>query len=124
MASMARRPGRPSKPTKIDEATMDAARRALVDMARELRLPRGRYPDPANPQRMTSQPRPLDIALLAQRASQAFDLLVNEYVDRARELDGVTWEQVGEAFETSMQNAHARFRRSSQRRSEVHRRLR
>jgi hypothetical protein len=110
---MVRRPGRPPNPTKIDEATMVAVRRALLDLGRELGLPRGRYPDPSNPKRTTLQPDPLELAALAIEARDALELIAAEHVERARALDGLTWEQVGERFGTSMQSAHSRFRRSS-----------
>ena len=110
---MARRPGRPPNPAKIDKATMVAVRGALLDLGRELGLPRGRYPDPSNPKRTTLQPDPLELAALAIEARDALELIAAEHIARARELDGLTWEQVGERFGTSMQSAHSRFRRSS-----------
>lgn len=107
---MARRPGRPPNPTTIDDATMRVVRDALADMARELGLPRGRYPDPDDPTRMKTLPDPLELAVLALRARDALELLAAEHVNRARDLNGVTWEQVGERFDISMQSAHSRFR--------------
>ena len=92
---------------------MVAVRRALLDLGRELGLPRGRYPDPSNSKRRTLQPDPLELAALAIEARDALELIAAEHVERARELDGLTWEQVGERFGTSMQSAHSRFRRSS-----------
>ncbi|MGD9693902.1 MAG: hypothetical protein AB7O92_08330 [Acidimicrobiia bacterium] len=109
---MARRPGRPPNPTTIDDATMRVVRSALVDIARELGVPRGRFPDPDDPGRLKTQPEPLELAVLALRARDALELLAAENVNRARELNGVTWEQVGERFDISMQSAHSRFRRS------------
>ena len=50
------------------------------------------------------------LAVLALRARDALELLAAEHVNRARELNGVTWEQVGERFDISMQSAHSRFR--------------
>ncbi len=110
---MALRPGRPPNPTKIDRATMVAVRRALFGLGRELALPLGRYPDLRNPKRMVTQPEPLELAALAIKVRDALELIAAEHVERARELDGFTWEQVGERFGTSMQSAHSRFRRSS-----------
>jgi hypothetical protein len=107
---MARRPGRPPNPTSIDDATMRVVRASLVDMARKLELPKGRYPDPDDPQATTTQPEPLELAVLALHARDALELIAAEHVNRARELDGVTWDQVGERFGTSMQSAHSRFR--------------
>ena len=110
---MARQPGRPPNPTKIDEATMVAVRRALLVLGREFALPSGRYSDPSNPKRTTLQPDPLELAALAIEARDALELIAAEHVERARALDGLTWAQVGERFGTSMQSAHSRFRRSS-----------
>jgi hypothetical protein len=109
---VARGPGRPSKPTQFDVATVKAARRALLDIARGLRLPQARYPASTRrePKATVSLPRHLDVALLALELSQAMESLAGEYVALARELDGVTWEDVGEAFGVSMQSAHHRFR--------------
>lgn len=92
---------------------MVAVRHALLDLAREFALPRGHYPDPSNPMRNTVQPEPLELAALALEARDALELIAAEHVERAREFDGFTWEQIGLRFDTSMQAAHSRFRRSS-----------
>ncbi|MEZ5265245.1 MAG: hypothetical protein R2755_26495 [Acidimicrobiales bacterium] len=92
---------------------MSAARKALAAAARELEVPRGRYPDPTDPGRVTTQPKPLDLAVTALALRGALELLATDLVEQARTVDGVTWEQVGEQFGTSMQSAHARFRRRS-----------
>jgi hypothetical protein len=112
---MTRGPGRPSKKTEFDDATLKAARRALLEVARELRLPRKRYPVSTRrePNRTVELPRHLDIAVLALELSQALESLAGEHVTLARELDKVTWEDVGSAFEISMQSAHHRFRELS-----------
>ena len=110
---MALRPGRPPNPTEIDDATMVAVRHALLVLARDLNVPRGRYPDLSNPRRRTLQPEPLELAALAIDARDALELIAAEHVGRARELDGLTWEEVGERFGTSMQSAHSRFRQRS-----------
>jgi|SRR5205809_5646522 len=109
---MARGPGRPTRPTDFDEATLRAARRALLEAARELRLPKTRYPVPTRrePRRTIAQPRHLDLAVLAIELSQAMEWIAGEHVALARALDGSTWEDVGEAFGISMQSAHHRFR--------------
>ena len=109
---MARGPGRPSKPTDFDEATLTAARHALLEVARELRLPQTRYPAPTRrePNRTIAQPKHLDLAVLAIELSQALEWIAGEHVALARELDGVTWEDAGDAFGISMQSAHHRFR--------------
>ena len=108
-----RRVGRPPKPTKVDPATMLAARSALQMIARELGVARGRYPDRSDPRRLTSQPEPLACAVVAVEVAEALELIAAEEVQRAREFDGVTWEDVGAAFGTSMQSAHSRFRARS-----------
>ena len=112
---MARMAGRPSKPTQFDEATLQAARGALLDAARELRLPRVRYPAGTrrDPHRTVLQPRHLDVGVLALELSQALEWIAGEHVALARELDGSTWEDVGGAFGVSMQSAHHRFRDQS-----------
>lgn len=91
---------------------MTAVRKALLDVARELKLPTGRYPATAasRAKRTPVQPCPLDLAVLAIEMSEALELVAAEHVNRARELDGVTWADVGEAFDTTMQSAHSRFR--------------
>lgn len=112
---MARGPGHPSKPTEFDPSTLKAARRALLEVAHEVRLPETRYSSPTRrePRRTTAQPRHLDLAVLAIELGQAMERIAGEHVAQARELDGATWEDVGAAFGTSMQSAHARFRGSS-----------
>ena len=86
-----------------------------LEVARELRLPRERYPASTRrePNRTVELPRHLDVAVLALELSQALESLAGEHVTLARELDKVTWEDVGSAFEISMQSAHHRFREVS-----------
>jgi hypothetical protein len=112
---MPRSAGRPPRQTEFDEKTLQSARRALIDVANDLRLPRAKYPTPTkrDPQGTIVAPRHLDVAVLAIELAQAFELIAGEHVAKARELDRVTWEDVGEAFGTTMQAAHARFRASS-----------
>lgn len=50
------------------------------------------------------------LAVTAARLAAAADRVAHAHVTLAREIDGVTWEQVGEAFGTSRQSAHERFR--------------
>jgi hypothetical protein len=110
---MARRPGHPVKVTKMDHRTMRVANRVLSEAAQEFRLPAGLYPPASGSRRLTAQPQPLALAVLAIQLGRALELLAAEHVERARKLDGVTWEQVGEAFGVSMQSAHARYRQRS-----------
>jgi hypothetical protein len=109
---MARGPGRPAKRTDFDEATLTAARRVLLEVARQLRLPQTTYAGPTRraPRRTAAQPKHLDLAVLAIELSQAMEWIAGEHVALARELDGATWEDVGEVFGISMQSAHHRFR--------------
>ena len=102
--------GRPPNRRDFDEDTMRVARRALEDGAKALGLPRGRYPDSNDPGRLRTRTRPLDTAVLAITLSQALEVVASEQVQLARKIDGSTWEEVGEAFDISMQSAHARFR--------------
>jgi len=106
---MARAAGRPPNPTTIDGATMAAVRGVLLDLARELKLPRRHYPVSKRSKRLVLQPPPLDLAVLAVKAAQALELVAAEHVQRARDLDGATWAQVGEAFGVTTQSAHSRF---------------
>jgi hypothetical protein len=92
---------------------MRVAQRVLSEAAAEVRLPLGSYSDGGRSSRWTAQPRPLALAVLAVQLGQALELIAMEQVERARDLDGATWEQVGEAFAVSMQSAHSRFRRRS-----------
>ena len=59
------------------------------------------------------QPRHLDLAVLAVELSQAIVWVAGEHVAQACERDGVTWEDVGEAFRITSQSAHHRFRDQS-----------
>ena len=112
---MAGEAGRPPKQTKFDKSTLTAARTALLDAARELQLPLVRYPTPTRrePGRTVLQPRHLDLAVLAIELSQAIAWVAGEHVAGAREHDGATWEDVGEAFRMTSQSAHHRFRDQS-----------
>jgi hypothetical protein len=112
---MVSRAGRPPKQTKFEKSTLTAARTALLDAARELKLPLVRYPIPTrrDPDRTVLQPRHLDLAVLALELGQAIAWIAGEHVAQARDLDGVTWEDVGEAFGMTSQSAHHRFRDQS-----------
>jgi hypothetical protein len=97
----------------IDGATMAAVRGALLDIARELKLPRRRYPVSKRSSQLALRPPPLDLAVLAVKVAQALELVAAEQVARARQLDGVTWAQVGHAFGVSTQSAYSRFHSGS-----------
>lgn len=105
---MARPVGRPARPTTIDPNLLAAAHEALLAIAKDLHLPADRYPDPT-----TGRPRrrvkPLALAKLAIEAQEALEVFAAQEVAAARELEGSTWEQVGEVFGISTQSAHHRF---------------
>lgn len=95
--------GRPPKPTKVDPAMMDAARTGLAAAGRRLvAAPKRR--------RVGVDPALAD-SILAVRLAEALELLAAEGVARARADFGLTWTDVGAAFDTSAQSAHTRFRR-------------
>jgi hypothetical protein len=50
------------------------------------------------------------VAVTAARIAAAADRLAHTHVALARDQEGATWEQVGEAFGTTKQSAHERFR--------------
>lgn len=78
---------------------MDMARDLLAESARSRRAYRAA---PAGPFRD---------ALLAVRLSEALDALATEKIQNLRRTnESVTWADVSEAFETTPQSAHARFR--------------
>lgn len=52
----------------------------------------------------------LVLAVAAARVAAAADRLARTHVALARDKEGVTWDQVGEAFGTTRQSAHERFR--------------
>jgi len=105
---MVRSVGRPPRPATIDPELLAATSRALTRLGKDLNVPTGRYPDSATGG-LRRRPRPLDLAVLAIRAQEALEVLAARQVAAARESDGLTWEQVGEAFDISTQSAHHRF---------------
>jgi len=58
----------------------------------------------------TTDSHHLALAVTAARIAAAADRLAHTHVTLARHKEGVTWEQVGEAFGTTRQSAHERFR--------------
>lgn len=107
---MPKRPGRPPKPTTIDGDLLEAVRRALQRLAKERAVPTARYPVTSDPHRAITQPQALDLAVLAVQAEAALEILAAELVAKARQHDDATWEHIGDAFGTSAQSAHVRFR--------------
>jgi hypothetical protein len=106
--------GRPPKPTAIDGELMAAVRKALLQVARDMRVPTRRYPSASGDasSRTRTEPLALDLAVLAVQAEAALEIIAAEQVAKAREHDEHTWEQVGQAFGTSAQSAHVRFGRT------------
>lgn len=93
------RPPRTSTPDKYADALV----RKVVD---EL-ASRGRSPLQGDG---PTSSRHLVLALAAARVAAAADRLARIHVALARDKEGATWEQVGEAFGTTRQSAHERFR--------------
>ncbi len=107
---MARPVGRPARPATIDPELLTATHAALVAIAKELRLPVDRYPDPLTG-KTQRRVKPLALAKLAIAAQEALEVLAAKEVAAARDLEGSTWEQVGVVFGISTQSAHHRFAR-------------
>ena len=100
--------GRPPRPRTIEPELLEAAQRALLQLGKDLDVPKDRYIDPVIG-RARTRPKPLPLAALAIAAPEAFEVLAAREVMLAREHDGMTWEQVGHAFDISPQSAHHRF---------------
>ena len=94
--------GRPPR-TSIPDKDADAlVQRIVDDLASRRRSPlHGDAP---------TNSRHLVLAVAAARVAAAADRLAHTHVALAREKEGATWEQVGEAFGTTRQSAHERFR--------------
>ena len=105
---MSRGVGRPPRPRSIEPRLLESTHRLLLQLGKELALPTGRYLE-AGADRARSRPRPLDLAVLAIQAQEALEVLAAREVALARDHDGLTWEQVGDAFGISTQSAHHRF---------------
>lgn len=94
--------GRPRRISTPDKAVEDAVRRAVEELALAAHRQRGR----------NRRPEPLGhllFAVTAARFAAAADRIAHAHVQLARETEGATWEQVGEAFGTTRQSAHERF---------------
>lgn len=92
--------GRPRRTSTADKAADDAARRVVNELVAANRSRRG------SPQASGH----LLVAVTASRLAAAAERLARDSVTKAREADGLTWEQIGEAFGTTRQSAHERFR--------------
>ncbi len=99
--------GRPRRTSAPDSAADAIARRAIEDLAGA----EARRRQTTTRNRLASTPSGhLLRAVLAARVAAAAERLARAEVAKARETDGLTWEQVGEAFGTTKQSAHERFR--------------
>lgn len=97
-------PGRPPRPSAPDKAADALVRNALEELTASARAQtRQRRPT-------TSGSNHLLLAVTAARIAAAADRMARTHVTLAREVDGVTWEQIGDVFGTTRQSAHERFR--------------
>ena len=95
-------PGRPRRAVAADPAAEPLARTAAHELAAKTRR-RSRAGEAEGSEH-------LRLAVAAARIAAAAERLARTHVTRARQADGVTWEEVGAAFGTSRQSAHERFR--------------
>lgn len=100
--------GRPRKATDRDRSAEELVRRAIQELAAQSRSRRKHAGDTTD----ASSPHLL-LAVSAARLAAAADRLARDHVRLAREVEGATWEQVGDAFGTTRQSAHERFRPGS-----------
>lgn len=94
--------GRPRRVSTPDQAADEAARSAVNKLVAATR-----------PHRDGASRQPsghLLVAVAASRLAAAAERLAHAQVTEARASEGLTWEQVGEAFGTTRQSAHERFR--------------
>lgn len=96
--------GRPPRTTTPDKEADALVRKMVDDLTLDGRR-RNRQPR----QDETDSPHLLR-AVTAARLAAAADRLAHQHVALARNQEGATWEQVGEAFGTTKQSAHERFR--------------
>jgi hypothetical protein len=96
--------GRPPRTTTSDKAAEALVRKAVNQLAftARPRASRGH----SNPSTTSAH---LLLATAAARIAAAADRIARAHVTLARQTEGVTWEQVGEAFGTTRQSAHERF---------------
>ena len=97
-------PGRPRRPNTPDKAADALVRNALNELAASVRAHARQRRHP------TGGSDHLLLAVNAARIAAAADRMAHAHVALARETDGVTWEQIGDAFGTTRQSAHERFR--------------
>ena len=97
--------GRPPRIATSDKAAEALVRKVVDELTFTARRSGTRKTSP------TSQH--LLLAVTAARIAAAADRIARTHVALARETEGATWEQVGEAFGTTRQSAHERFRASA-----------
>lgn len=96
--------GRPPR-TSAPDKDADALVRNLIDEL-AVRMRRGTRQSG----KATTSSGHLALAVTAARVAAAADRVARTHVTLARDEEGVTWEQIGEAFGTTRQSAHERFR--------------
>ncbi|MEW6473152.1 MAG: hypothetical protein AB1679_12850 [Actinomycetota bacterium] len=96
--------GRPPRTSSRDKAADTLVRKVVDELAFSARR------DGRQGRNATTSSRHLLLAVTAARIAAAADRLAHTHVALARDKEGVTWEQVGEAFGTTRQSAHERFR--------------
>ena len=96
-------PGRPRRPSTPDKAADTIVRNALDELAASVRAQ-------ARQRHHTLESDHLLLAVSATRIAAAADRMARAHVTLARDTDGVTWDQIGDAFGTTRQSAHERFR--------------
>ena len=95
--------GRPPRTSVSDKDADTLVRKVVDELAFRVRHRGQRAED-------TTSSRHLALAVTAARIAAAADRLARTHVALARDKEGMTWEQVGEAFGTTRQSAHERFR--------------
>src|SRR3989442_1080876 len=93
--------GRPRRAATLDEATEAAAQMAVDRLVADATIPHRRRP-------ATQLSGHLLAAVAAARIAGAAEHLARAYVAKAREAEGLIWEQVGDTFGTTRQSAHER----------------
>ena len=94
--------GRPPRTSTPDKDADALVRRIVGELSSRRRSPLHRDGPTSS--------RHLVLAVAAARVAAAADRLARTHVGLARDKEGMTWEQVGEAFGTTRQSAHERFR--------------
>ena len=96
--------GRPTRTSTPDKDADALVRKVVEELA--FRMRRGTRQSG----NATTNSHHLLLAVTAARIASAAERLARTHVALARDKDGMTWEQVGDAFGTTRQSAHERFR--------------